>query len=555
MSSAGARAPRRTARARLAAAGIFVILVAIFRAFDADDAAISFRHARNLADGHGPVMNPGERVEGVSNLPWTIMLGVAARLGVAPETAARALALACGIAVVLLTGTLAQRLGGDPIAAATAMLLAATSAPLAAWSIVGMETAAYTLCVTALLVTLAGARTGSRGVWDRVGAWLGGVMAMRPEGFLFALPAFLHARRAGARTRDFARILSGAVLLALPWVIFRRAYYGDWVPNPVHAKSHLLAAIAPGSVYVAKWATTVLLPLVVLMVARGWWRASPAPAVVVTGIGFALAAGGDHLPGYRFLVPILPALAAATAIAMHAIPGRRRIWIPLLLAAGGVAALRPEIFLSGVAPVLDLARVHRGLETHAVRLAAEIRHASVALLALAGWGIVAPRIQSRPWMLAAATLLACALPQWFDPDVRSCRVPDPAAVYGRHVGLWMRAHFPPGTLVATNAAGRLPYHAQLPVVDMLGLTDRVIARAGADAGQWIGHEKSDAAYVLSRHPDVIILGGPEGSVEPWPFAGDRALVASQEFQRDYELRRAAIDGFEFVYYARHDFEP
>lgn len=555
MSSAGARASRGAARARIVAVIVFTILVASFRAFDADDAAISFRHARNLANGHGPVMNPGERVEGVSNLPWTIVLGLATGLGCTPDGTARVLAFACGVAAVLLSGMLANRLGGDAIAIATAMLLAASCAPLAAWSAVGMETAAYTVCVTALLASLAGVRRDDRRGWDRAGTWLGAVAAMRPEGFLFALPVALHARRLGARRAEFARIALFAAALALPWVAFRLAYYGDWVPNPVRAKGNVAAAVAPGFVYVAKWATTVLLPLGLLGFARGWERARAAAAAIAIGIGFALAAGGDHLPGYRFMVPILPALAAVTALAMSSVPGKGRIWIPLALAAGSAGALRPDAFVGLVAPGLDLARVHRGLETHAVRLAVEVRHVGVALLALAIWGVVAARLRARPRALAAATLLACALPQWFDPDVRSCRVPDPAALYGRSVGIWMREHFPSGTLIATNAAGRLPYHAGLPVVDMLGLTDRTIARGRADAGQWIGHEKGDAAYVLSRRPDVIVLGGPEGSVEPWPFAGDRALAASAEFLRNYELRHAAVDGFEFVYYARRGFAP
>jgi len=37
-----------------------------------DDAFISFRYARNLVEGHGLVYNPGERVEGYTNLLWTL---------------------------------------------------------------------------------------------------------------------------------------------------------------------------------------------------------------------------------------------------------------------------------------------------------------------------------------------------------------------------------------------------------------------------------------------------------------------------------------------------
>src|SRR4051794_35154349 len=53
-----------------------------------DDAYISFRYARNLADGFGLVFNPGEQVEGFSNLLWTLLLTPFARAGFSlPETA------------------------------------------------------------------------------------------------------------------------------------------------------------------------------------------------------------------------------------------------------------------------------------------------------------------------------------------------------------------------------------------------------------------------------------------------------------------------------------
>ena len=53
-----------------------------------DDAFISFRYAHNLAAGHGLVYNVGERVEGFTNLLWTLLLAGGIRLGFgAPETA------------------------------------------------------------------------------------------------------------------------------------------------------------------------------------------------------------------------------------------------------------------------------------------------------------------------------------------------------------------------------------------------------------------------------------------------------------------------------------
>src|SRR5262245_19899791 len=81
----------------------------VFRRFTVDDAFIAYRHAEHLARGLGPVMNPGERVEGVSNLPWTLLLGAAARLGIAPHLAGPGLSTLCGFGCVVSAGLVAWR--------------------------------------------------------------------------------------------------------------------------------------------------------------------------------------------------------------------------------------------------------------------------------------------------------------------------------------------------------------------------------------------------------------------------------------------------------------
>ena len=56
-----------------------------------DDAFISFRYARNLAEGNGLVFNTGERVEGYSNFLWTVVMAGCHKLGFDLPSAARLL--------------------------------------------------------------------------------------------------------------------------------------------------------------------------------------------------------------------------------------------------------------------------------------------------------------------------------------------------------------------------------------------------------------------------------------------------------------------------------
>jgi hypothetical protein len=46
----------------------------------------------------------------------------------------------------------------------------------------------------------------------------------------------------------------------------------------------------------------------------------------------------------------------------------------------------------------------------------------------------------------------------------------------RTAGEWLNANTPPGTVVAFASIGALPYYADRPIIDLMGLTDRHIAR-------------------------------------------------------------------------------
>ena len=61
------------------------------RGHTVDDAYISFRYARNFARGWGLVYNAGERIEGYTNFLWTVLIGIAIRLGLEPIVTAKVL--------------------------------------------------------------------------------------------------------------------------------------------------------------------------------------------------------------------------------------------------------------------------------------------------------------------------------------------------------------------------------------------------------------------------------------------------------------------------------
>src|SRR5215203_1855927 len=74
-----------------------------------DDAMISMRYARNLAEGSGPVWNVGERVEGYTNLLWTLFMALV-HLAPLPDSKTSLVVLLANVAIGAATVPLIVRL-------------------------------------------------------------------------------------------------------------------------------------------------------------------------------------------------------------------------------------------------------------------------------------------------------------------------------------------------------------------------------------------------------------------------------------------------------------
>src|SRR5262245_58280998 len=74
-----------------------------------DDAMISMRYARNLAEGSGLVWNPGERVEGITNPLWTLWMAAVHAAGACDEHASLVVMLS-GVVLLVATALVAARI-------------------------------------------------------------------------------------------------------------------------------------------------------------------------------------------------------------------------------------------------------------------------------------------------------------------------------------------------------------------------------------------------------------------------------------------------------------
>ena len=439
--------------ALLVAAASWMAWLAVYQV---DDAFIVYRYARSLARGDGFVFNPGEHVEGVTCFLWTVALAPFAAAGLPlPRVAPVATAIAGLTCLVIVARRHAESEGRDRLALRDLLpptLLAVTPA-FAYWSVGGLETVPYALLLTLAARAHARERRGLGG-WASA-AWLGIAALVRPETPLVV--AALAADR--ARTQGpvaTARWLGIVAAIVGPFLIFRRLYFGSWLPNTYYAKAgaSLPVLIARGWGYLLDcMASTVpsfgssggviaLLGALTVgaLVAFAWRRAAlRTEAIVVLAVAAAIVLeGGDWMVLSRFWVPALPALAVIAGAALVRLSSRQR--------AGTAAAILivAAVVASGVTTSVAARNGGRGLLVNALGY----RHAH------------------------------------------------------REVARYLNEHAAPGDTVALMDVGMIGWDAdRLRLIDITGLTDHDIAHAPGD----FLDKRFPVSDLLARDPRFIVL--------------------------------------------------
>ncbi len=273
--------------------------------FTVDDALITARVAGHLARGLGARFNAhGLRVDAVTPLGYA---GLLAPLGhgdtLASFQAAKWLGLTAWLTAAAILGRLIQDAGQHPRRFAPLAVVAA-SAPLAAWSVSGMETGLVTLLMT----------LGLSAGWGGALA-LGVAAAWRPELVPFA--GLLVALRAWREAAFARRALQGA-LVSLPTLLvalLRVTAFGRAVPLAFYAKP---SDFAHGLRYALGALAFTGLPWLLVAtpgeLARCAPRIRPMLAALCAHFIALTVCGGDWMAMYRLAVPVLPCAALAGAL-------------------------------------------------------------------------------------------------------------------------------------------------------------------------------------------------------------------------------------------------
>lgn len=304
----------------LIAAGVGALLAALpalwMWGFTVDDALVSVRYARHLATGAGWRMNAnGPSTDGVTPLPWPLILAPFARAEALVVFArAKAMGLAAWALAGACLGASVWRQARVPAwARAAALVTTATSVPVAAHAVSGMETA-----IAMSLATLA-ALCVHRPIAAAVLA--GAASSLRPEMAPWA--CVLAVGLALAERSRTSRVFACGALALAPFVLcalVRLVVWGRPAPLALMAKP---GDVTQGLAYAGAALVVTLTPILALA-PLALRRAPHALAIVVAAIAHVLsivAVGGDWMPYARLMVPIVPSLAWAAVLASeHAHP-------------------------------------------------------------------------------------------------------------------------------------------------------------------------------------------------------------------------------------------
>ena len=442
-----------------------------------DDAYITFRYARNFAEGLGLVYNPGEWVLGTTAPLWALILAAGYRLGLSDlPWLATVVSAICDAVTVLLLVHLAQRIGWPTIGACLVGLAWALNPMSIGFAIGGMETSLFVVLSLAAL-SLAASRHG----WVAAAVCVLATL-VRPEGALLAAVIIAWTWYADRR-QTLAVVGAAAAPIGLIGLVLL-VCYGSPLPHSVAAKQ---VAYQPA------------------------WPFENAAALL-------MQAG---LPGWStYLVAVAPAALGVLVAAFGLVT-------LIVLSRRGVLRLNQERVawqpFAAFAAVYVLFYVVVGLR--GVRLFPwYLVPVEPFYLLGAAAGLVHLR---RQWLAAALLLWQLPAIDWHQPLLPLGEDLGREQLY-LSVGEQLGASLPPNAVIAAPEIGALGYASNRPMLDTVGLVSpAALPYYPLPADQLVTDNAIPARLIDDREPDAVVTLDAFAS---------RSLLPDPTFQRAYRLQ-------------------
>ncbi len=205
-----------------------------------DDAMITVKHAKNVADGVGLTHHLGEGgpVHGFTSV-LSVMVPIPGELigDGGGLVALRLVSLGCFVAAIVAADAICRHLEIGTWPRALVLAFLALDQNQIFFGMAGMETQIATA------VLLVGIYYVLVEDFVKAGALVGLALLARPDFVLWVAPAYLYLLIRDRR-RGLQAVLIGAAFV-VPWLIFATGYFGSPVPNTIIAKSQAFGPALP----------------------------------------------------------------------------------------------------------------------------------------------------------------------------------------------------------------------------------------------------------------------------------------------------------------------
>ena len=389
--------------------------------FTYEDAFITFRYARQIAEGNGFVYNPGERVYGTTTPLFTLLLtGWLLIPGAEAVTGARLLGLVSAIGTLILLLWTLRRIGTTQFQQLLLIIFIGFSSKFWIMDTGGMEMPLVIFLLSASWYAYVKKKWGWTGVLSGLLLWTRVDLVLWP--IVVCLIEILSNRK------NALKIAWPTALVYLPWVIFSALYFGSPMPHTITAKwvaytqlnqdpylSHLFVFV--------KWLNPLQIPgqlevvgilIAFCVVGIAAWQASRIYKQKQLAV----------LPLFVFLETIKIVLSRATIFSRYFAPA---MWAVLILFSLGLGSL-----LIQLRPVGSRSLFWRSF-----------------------------------WALAFLTL-------FLGLGFRSAERTRITQLYRNEgalkpAGLWLREHSDPGARIQLEPLGYIGYYSERIMIDEVGL--------------------------------------------------------------------------------------
>ncbi len=454
-----------------------------YSSFLSDDALISLQYAKRLLQGKGLTWTDGIPVEGYTNLLWILLIAFLGLFKLDLIFIVRLSGIGFNIAVLFLLLKTFEKINQNnktnyfPII--ITLLFYSFSGIIATWSVGGLEQPLLNFLFALsfyYMIDILNNKTVNFINVIKPGFFLGLMCLTRPDSFLFVLCfAFIILLNKKNIFLIFTFLLPSLILLTAQ-LIFRIIYYNDIIPNPAYIKLGISGII------------------------------------LKNGVDYILIAFKSMIPAIFFVFMIFFNKQKFKEISLLIIS--LIIWILYIISIGG--DIFPAFRHFNIIVVIMSFLILFGLNEFSAKLNKKNNVKYIIYPLLFIFLIFYLKVQIENKMMKAAKA------ETWEWD-------------GREIALMLKNAFEnKKPLIATAAAGCIPYWSDLPVIDTLGLNDYYIPRYSKKniLDRRIGHGFGDGYYVLARHPDIIFFCGPWGSMGPC-YTSEVQMFETEEFKTDY----------------------